>query len=405
MHVLFLHQNFPAQFGHIAAHLVKQRGDRCTFVSETPAGVVGGIRKIQYRTTGGATKTTHFCSRTFENIVWHAAGIYDALRPLKDEIQPDLIVGHSGFGPTLFLLELFPGVPVINYFEYFYRPNESDIDFRKDFPASDEILLRSRARNASILLDLNYCAAGYTPTRFQHGLLPEIYRPKVRVLHDGIPTEIWSRRSPLSARAALGLPEDARVVTYVSRGFEAMRGFDIFMKAARQIYEADPRVVVLVVGSDRVCYGGDLRHITAPTFKAHVLQQDEYDLTRIRFLGPLPPAKLVDVFSASDVHIYLTVPFVLSWSLLNAMSCGCTVLASDTAPVREVVRHGENGLLCDFFDAGKLARMAIEVLRDPDEFQHLGAAAEELIREEYAASTILPRMIDFYCEVAAQRGA
>jgi glycosyltransferase involved in cell wall biosynthesis len=152
-----------------------------------------------------------------------------------------------------------------------------------------------------------------------------------------------------------------------------------------------------------VCYGGDLQHISAPTFKQHVLQQDDYDLTRIRFLGPVKPGQLVNVFSASDVHLYLTVPFVLSWSVLNAMSCGCTVLASDTAPVREVVRHGETGLLCDFFDAAKFARMAVEVLREPREFGHLGAAAEAFVRDEYSLATIMPRMIDFYCEVAAQR--
>src|SRR5881227_2705755 len=158
MHVLYVHQNFPAQFGHIAHHLVEKLKWRCTFVSETPGGMVAGIEKIQYRLQGGATKQNHFCSRTFENTVWHCDAVYAALRARPD-IQPDLIVGHSGFGSTLFLRELYPDVPIVNLFEYFYRPHgaDSDMDFRKDlaWPTAPEVYLRARSRNAMIMLDLD----------------------------------------------------------------------------------------------------------------------------------------------------------------------------------------------------------------------------------------------------------
>src|SRR5262249_34383619 len=206
------------------------------------------------------------------------------------------------------------------------------------------------------------------------------YRPKLRVIHDGIDTDFWRRHPP--DQRALGphtFGPDARIVTYVSRGFESMRGFDIFMRAAKKIYTADPRVVFLIVGSDRVAYGGDLKFIADKSFKDFILRQDDFDLQHLLFLGQLKPPDLVQVLSMSDLHIYLTVPFVLSWSLLDALACGCTVLASDTAPVREFIQHGQNGLLQNFFDVDGFAATALHVLRDPEAYRHLGQAGEKLI--------------------------
>jgi glycosyltransferase involved in cell wall biosynthesis len=404
MHILFVHKNFPAQFGHIAGHLIKQKGYRCSFISETAPGMVEGIQKIQYKPAGGAVEQTLYYSRTFDNAVGHSAGIYQALKPLVHRVRPDLIVGHSGFGSTLFLPELFPSAPIINYFEYFYHPHNSDMDFRPEWPVLEDDVLRSRARNAMILLDLEYCAAGYSPTEYQASLMPAAYRDKLRVLHDGIDTQFWRRRP--SAERSIGkykFAPETRLVTYVSRGFESMRGFDIFMRAAKKIYTADPRVVFLIVGSDRVAYGGDLKFIQEKTFREHVLKQDNYDPNHLLFLGPVPPTELARIFSLSDLHIYLTVPFVLSWSLLDALACGCTVLASDTAPVREFVRDGETGLLRNFFDVDGLAQAALQVLKDPEAHRHLGRAGEALIREQYSLDSIIPRMTAFYEDVADGR--
>jgi glycosyltransferase involved in cell wall biosynthesis len=396
MHVLFVHKNFPAQFGHIAAYLIKQKGYRCTFVSETAPGIVGGIQKVQYRPGGGANDKTHYLTRTFENATAHAAGVYEALKPLVTRLRPDLVVGHSGFGSTLFLPELYPAAPVINYFEYFYHPHNSDMDFRPEWPVLEEDVLRARTRNALILLDMEYCRAGYSPTEYQASLMPAAYRPKLRVLHDGIDTDFWRRRPP--AERAFGphtFGLDTRIVTYVSRGF------DVFLHAAKKIYTADPRVVFLIVGSDRVCYGGDLKFIKDKSFKDFVLRQEDFDLNRLIFLGQVKPAELLQIFSLSDLHIYLTVPFVLSWSLLDALASGCTVLASDTAPVREFIRHGETGLLQNFFDVDGFANTALEVLQNPEAYRYLGQAGEQLIREHYSLHTIIPRMTTFYEEVAA----
>jgi hypothetical protein len=163
MNLQFVHQNFPAQFGHIAQHLIRNLGWSCTFVSQTPAGKVGGICKIQYRTAGGARETTHDCSWTVENTTWHAHTIFEACKAERD-LRPDLIVGHSGLGSTLLLPELYPDVPVVNYFEFYYHPHHSDMDFRPEYPAQELDFLRARSRNAMPLLDLVNCRAGYSPT-------------------------------------------------------------------------------------------------------------------------------------------------------------------------------------------------------------------------------------------------
>ena len=404
MHVLYVHQNFPAQFGHIAGYLIKEHGWKCTFVSQTEPATVAGIRKVRYEPVGGATRQTHYFSRTFENAVGHAHGVYQALKPMKDTVRPDIIVGHSGFGSTLFLPELWPDVPIVNHFEYFYRVRDSDMDFRSEWPTPEEDVLRSRARNAMILLDLENCTAGYSPTLYQHSLLPEAYREKIRVIHDGVDTSFWRRRQVSGDLIdGLEIPPETRIVTYVSRGMESMRGFDIFMKVAKRTYETYPDVVFLVVASDRVAYGGDLKHIPHQSFKEFVLEQDNYDLERIRFLGNQQPDTLAQILTLSDLHIYLTVPFVLSWSVLDAMACGCVVLGSDTAPVREVISDGRNGLLRGFHDVEGLAEAAVEVLKDPAAHRELGAAARRTVEERYSLDTVLPQMLELYEEFTAER--
>lgn len=394
MHVLFVHKNFPAQFGHIASYLIKNHRFRCSFVSELPPAVIDGIERIQYKLTGGATKSTHYCSRTFENCVWHSHAVYEAMKNRPD-IKPDLVVGHSGFGSTLWLADLYD-CPIINYFEYYYRSKGSDLDFRPDFPVKELDVLRSRTRNSMILLDAQTCTMGYCPTAYQRSLFPDEYQPKLETIFDGIDTNIWYRKQIPRVIQGRVIPPEMKIVTYVSRGFESMRGFDVFMKVAKKICDARKDVIFLCVGSDRVCYGGDLNRINEQTYKDFVLKQDNYDMSRFIFTGRVEPHELVDVFSISDLHIYLTVPFVLSWSLMNSLSCGCTVLGSATAPVLEMIKHGETGFAADFFDVDGLTDLALQVIDDPEKYRYMGQNGAKLIREQYSLDVCLPRMLDLY---------
>jgi glycosyltransferase involved in cell wall biosynthesis len=192
------------------------------------------------------------------------------------------------------------------------------------------------------------------------------------------------------------VPDDVRVVTYVSRGMESMRGFDIFMKIAKTLCERRKDVVFVVAGQDRICYGGDQEVTGQKSFKEWVLSQGEYDLTRFHFTGLLPPTDLAQLFAISDLHIYLTVPFVLSWSVMNALACGTTVLASDTDPVREMIRHEENGLLVDFFDVEGFADLAGRVLDAPQTYKPLGQAGVKMIQDRYSLQVCLPQMLALY---------
>lgn len=415
MHVLYVHQNYPAQFGHIARHLTQRMKWDCTFVTKAEVGNVNdGVRKVIYRVGGGATERTHFCARTFENSVWHCDGVYKALKSRLD-IKPDLIVGHSGFGSTLFLRELYPQTPILNFFEYYYHPHgaNSDMDFRRDLPwtSSDMTYLRSRCRNAMILLDMQNCDAAYTPTLFQKSRFPKEYYSRLRVIFDGVDRQVYHSyhdelRPPVSRRgvrhiAGVEVSPTTRVVTYVSRGFESMRGFDIFMKSAKLIYQQYPDVKFIVVGEDKVAYGGDSQHTSGKSFKQWVLDQDEYDLDKFAFVGRLSTSDLGLLLASTDLHMYMTVPFVLSWSMMDAMSCGAVVLASATPPVMEMIQDGHNGLLADFFSPDAFAEKALTVLRDPDAARPMGRAAKAMIADRYSLEAVLPAMIRMYEDAAS----
>lgn len=415
MHILYVHQNYPAQFGHIAHRMARDYGHRSTFVSQVAPGISDGIERIMYKTQGGARKETHYCSRTFENQVWHCDAVYRALKERPD-VKPDVIVGHSGFGSTLFLRDLYADVPIINFFEWFYHPRDpqNDMNFRQDlgWQIPVEKYHRARSRNGMLLLDLDNCALGYAPTQFQMSQMPAVYRPKMRVIFDGIDRTLYCSRMGERAKRRAGekitvagveVSPQTRIVTYVSRGFEATRGFDIFMRAANLIGREYPDVRFFVIGADRVAYGGDLDHTGGKTFKEWTLERYKIDLERFVFLNLIPPRELARLLSLTDLHMYLTVPFVLSWSMMDAMSCGAVVLASDTAPVREMIRGGENGLLADFFSPEEFARQALEVLREPEKFCGLGEAAERVIEKEYSLDAVMPRMVGMYEEAVAMK--
>lgn len=437
MHVLFFHKNFPGQFGHIARRLVRKEGFRCTFVCEQPAGGpvarvtdfpagtqwisaappaaasfqvsmsptpavpappaeewVEGIRVIRY-----PAESTE--DATYDGQIARGYRIFQHLRG-REPVRPDVAVGTGIYGSTQFLGELYR-CPVVHCFDYYFRPEESFLTFRPEFPPDEFDLFRARAYNGLVLLDLHACAAGYSPTEWQRNLFPAEYRSKIATIFDGVDREFWSRRRPERRIAGRPIPAGVRIVTYVARGLEALRGFDIFMRAARRIAEQRRDVLFVVVGSEDFYHGPDRRYIRARSFLEHVLQQGPYDLSRFLFTGRIPSAQLVDVLGLSDLHVYLTAPFVLSWSLFDALACGCTVLASDTGPVREVVRDGETGLLVDFFDVEGLAQKALRVLDRPEDFRHLGQAGVRLVDEKYSLDRVVPQMVELYRRAVGAR--
>ena len=328
----------------------------------------------------------------------------EALRARPD-LRPDLVVAHGGRGaPTLFLPDLLD-CPIINYCEYYFATSHRDISYRIDLPPAEPAPFFPRCINAPTLVSLVDCDAGYSATQWQKQSFPARFHPKIEVLFDGIDTELY-RPGPAPRRIGeKSIPEGTKVVTFVSRGLESIRGFDIFMKVAGRIARERPDVLFVVAGGEEIHYGWDKLHTGSPSFKEWVLSQGQYDLSRFLFLGRILPEHLADVLRLSDLHIYLSSPFVVSWSLFNAMATGIPVLASDIPPVREVVEPGVNGLLEPLFDVDRLTETALKVLDDPARFADLGAAARRTIEERYSIDRCIPPIKEFFERVANRQYA
>lgn len=402
MHVLYVHKELPGHYGPVAGYLARHHGVESTFVynrlpdryqNRLPPGVLDGVRLVPYQSRG-ASRDTNPCNLHTEISLWHSQAVYETLKARPD-IKPDLVVGHSVYGTGLYLPQLY-GCPLVVHCEFFERAGKPYAFGRPEYPPSEQDLLGSRAQNATNLLNLQACTAGYSPTHFQRSLFPAEYQPKIEIIFDGIDVEFWKRRRVPRRIGNVAIDDKTRVVTYCSYGLEALRGFDIFMKMAKRICDARADVVFVVVGADRGYYGNDRRHLQAPSFARHVLAQDQYDLRRFIFLGQTLEDQLADILSLSDLHVYLTMPFVLSWSVFDALACGCTVLASATAPVQEVIEHEKNGLLVDFFDVDGFARQALRILDDPAAFAPLAANGRRVIEEQYSLPVIAPQMLRLY---------
>jgi glycosyltransferase involved in cell wall biosynthesis len=317
----------------------------------------------------------------------------------KQGWEPEIIAAHTGWGDTLFLREVFPKARICGYFEYFYRPHGADIGFDPEFPVTLENRLEVRLKNATPLLAWEDCDARWTPTRWQASLFPEALQSVLRVLHEGFDTETI-RPDPgvkIALKGGIKIHAGEEIVTCVNRSLEPYRGLHVFLRALPEILERRPNARVLIVGRDRETpYGNTPADGT--TWREKFLKELEgrIDLSRVHFLGRLPHEAHVKVLQVSAAHVYLTYPYFLSWSMLEAMSAGCLVVASNTPPVTEYVEDGVNGLLVDFFDAKGLAERVCEGLAQPEKFRGLREAARELVVSRLDRDRIcVPALLDF----------
>jgi glycosyltransferase involved in cell wall biosynthesis len=414
--VLFIHQAFPAQFGHVALELTRRYGWNCRFLvqdlSACPEPTAEMLATLPIdripAPPGGRDDGPTPWPQVFASYLETCRRVADVVRSRPD-IRPDLVVAHGGRGaPTAFLPDVLD-CPIIAYCEYYFaNPGGGDISYRVDLPPAPEVApFFPRCINAPLLVALQNADAGYAATAWQRSTFPEPYRGKIEVHFDGIDTALYRPPGPGERgvpRRLGGRTIDAatKVVTYVARGLESMRGFDLFLRVAARIAAERPDVVFVVAGGDRVHYGWDALATGGATFREWALGRTPgLDPSRMVFLGQVAPGALAGVLARSDLHLYLTVPFVLSWSLFDAMACGCVVLGSDTAPVREAITPGETGLLEPLFDVDRLAAAALRVLADPAAFAPLGAAARRRVAGRYAADVCLPPLRDYFERVAA----
>ena len=407
MHVLFVHRAFPAQFGQLALELTRRYGWKCSALVEhlsrcpEPSPEMLQRLDLHYLPRQPDAGRSPPWPQTYGQALQRAHAVAEAVRA-RPALRPDLVVGHGGLIPTTFLREVL-SCPVIDYCEYWFAPAHHDLTYRVDLPPVEPAPFFPRCINAAALVSLVACDAGYAPTHWQRESFPERFRPKIEVHFDGLDTELYRPRQDESGPALEGVPSNARVVTFAARGLESMRGFDLFLRLARRIARERSDVFFVVAGDEEAYYGWDELHTGGVKFKRWALERGDYDLSRFVFLGQVEPARLAAVLARSDLHVYLSVPFVLSWSLFDALSCGCVVLAGDVPPVRELIEPGRTGLLAPLFDEEQQAAMALRVLERPADYRPLGDAGRQLIEEKYALDVAIPELKAFF-ERMASRG-
>ncbi|WEN13778.1 glycosyltransferase family 4 protein [Rhodanobacter sp. AS-Z3] len=401
MRLLLIHQNLPGQYRHLLAHY-GQRAD-CQVVGlgemrrlrENFRQPISGVRLVGYETPPATRSTTLPMLRTTEAAVQRGHTVLNVLLRLKKAgFYPDVVYAHPGWGETLFLKDVFPKALLLHFCEFYYNTTGQDFDFDPEFPNTADEVLRLRTRNLHHLMALEQADVGIAPTVWQKTRFPLMCQSKITVVHDGVDTTTVKPDAEAFVqfpKKNLRLTRQNEVITFVSRNLEPYRGFHTFMRALPELLDARPAAHVIIVGGNDVSYG---RRLATGTYREKYLAEidGKFDTSRVHFVGKVPYATYLRVLQVSTAHVYLTYPFVLSWSMMEAMAAGCVLIGSRTPPVEEVIAHGINGLLIDFFSSQQLVEAVQTVCHESTKMGAVRERARQTIVDRYDLKTIcLPR--------------
>lgn len=391
MKIVLIHQNFPGQYRRLLPALIKS-GHHLVAISQVDSLAIEGVANLYYSLPRGNLPNQHPWLVSMESALLRAEAVAKSCQKLKEKgYIPDLILAHSGWGETLFLKDIWPNSRLITFFEYFYHSSGTDVDFDPEFPPNKNIAFQLRMRNAHILSSLNSCDQGITPTKWQYSLFPEESRKKLTVLHEGIDTNIAkpNRKASIFIKGKYHFNHQTPIITFVNRNLEPARGYHQFLRALVTIQQDHPYVQTIIIGNDGYSYSPAPKN--GKSYKQKFIDEldGKLDQQRIHFLGKVPYNTYINLLQISTVHIYLSYPFVLSWSLMEAMSIGCRIVASDTAPVRELIVDQKTGLLVDFFSTKQLSKSVGKVLQQPKKYNHLGKKARQHIVNNYDFKNII----------------
>ena len=390
--ILFIHQNYPAQYKHLVEWLAARNEHKIVFLTQREViRQPNNYQILQYAPDHQPPAAAYPYIAEFEKSCANGAKVADVCRDLAGQgFTPDIVIGHTGWGEMLFVKEQWRDVPVLSYFEYFYSASGGAVGFDPEFPISEAMPNIMSARNATNHLSYEACDLGQTATHWQKQGYPESFHDKLHVTHEGIRTDLCKPNPDVSVnlgRVAGAVTREDEIFTYMARNMEPVRGFHIFMRALPEILDARPNARVLIIGGKDVSYGR--MPVEGDSYRAMLEREvgDKIDWARVHFLGKVEYEVFIAVMQLTRAHIYLTVPFVPSWSLMEAMSCAAPVISSNVAPVREIVTDGETGSLVDFLDPQALAAEVINVLAHQDHYRQIGAAARRHITEHYDFSS------------------
>jgi glycosyltransferase involved in cell wall biosynthesis len=383
---LFVHQNFPGQYLHILRSLQEDNLARpgtheLVFMTEPNQNNLVGVRKVTYAKPPLSTAGVHRDANDFDLAMRRAESCANGARQVKKlGFIPDIIIGHHGWGEMLNLVDVYPGVPILGYFEFFYQVENSDVNFDPEFPLSPERYSGVRSKNGINYQALGLNQYGQVPTIWQKSTYPDWAQPSIELLEEGVNLELCKpdpaiRRKTLKV-GTLSVSPKQKLVTYVARNLEPYRGFHTFMRALPKILNSRPDVVISVVGGDEVSYGAT--HPRGP-WREVMLEElrGKLDLPRIHFMGKIPYDEHLSLLKRSDAHVYLSYPFVASWSLREAMACGCVVIGGDTKTVTEFITHRKTGIVVPALDHKAIAKAVLEALENTKLATALRVAARD----------------------------
>jgi glycosyltransferase involved in cell wall biosynthesis len=409
--LLFVHQNFPGQYRHLAPYFASRPGNEVVGVGEKEnvlrqRPLMPGVKLLGYDLPKlEPAKFNPFNASVVRAIHRGRTVARGAASLRKSGFRPDVVFTHLGWGEALFLKDIFPEAKVLLYCEFFYRARGGDVGFDKEFPPTMESILRLRVMNAPLLMSLDASDWGFAPTKWQQAQFPPQYAARMSVIHDGVDTDLVKdepgARFPIPGTQKT-LTRDDEVVTYVARNFEPYRGFHIFMRAIPEIQKRRPKAHIVMVGGDEVSYSP--RPPQGQTYRGRMLEEmkGKIDFSRLTILPRIPYADYLNLLRVSSAHVYLTYPFVLSWSLIEALATSCMVIASRTPPVEEVIRDGENGLLVDFFSTQEIAARVDEALRNLERARAMREKARRTAVESYDLKRVcLPAQVRLVEALAA----
>lgn len=399
MRILFIHQNFPAQFRNLANHLVTIGKHELLALKQPPSAELNGVGVATYKFLRSPEANTHPLLKEMEVKVLRGEAVADAARRLKAKgYTPDVIVAHPSWGEVLFIKDVWPKIKLICYFEYYYSAIGQDFDFDSEFHESTFTgLARLRMKNTVMQHALEVVDAGWSPTKWQQKTYPKWAHSKIDVIHEGVDVNYFKPNAKASFNIAnknITLTRQEEVITYAARALEPVRGFHVFMRALPKLLAQRPNAHVVIMGHEKASYGPEPGGNSSWLEKMLAEVGADLDPDRVHVVGFLPKDQYRAVLQASKAHVYLTYPFILSWSLLEAMACGAPIVASDTAPITEFIKDGNTGTLFDFFDTTNLIETVIKQLdAEQSRINESTRAARDLIVRDFEQKVCVERLL------------